>query len=57
MSDQRLPVPVADLVPVAKVQDYPTDFKAMTEADMQLITTRGEQLTRVLLAHYCPNLP
>jgi NTE family protein len=56
MPDQRLPVPVADLVPVAKVQDYPTDFKAMTEADMQLITTRGEQLTRVLLAHYCPNL-
>lgn len=56
MQDGRLPIPVADLIPAAKVQDYPTDFKAMTEADVQLITTRGEQLTRALLAHYCPGL-
>jgi NTE family protein len=56
MSDQRVPIPIADLVPVAAVRHYPTDFKAVTAADMQLITTRGEQLTRVLLAHYCPDL-
>jgi predicted acylesterase/phospholipase RssA len=56
MQDQRLPIPVADLIPAAKVQDYPTDFKAMSENDMQPITTRGEQLTRALLAHYCPNI-
>ena len=56
MPDERVPIPMADLVPVAAVRHYPTDFKAMTAADMQLITTRGEQLTRVLLAHYCPDL-
>jgi NTE family protein len=54
MPDQRLTVPVADLVPAEAVQDYPTDFKAMTETNIRLITTRGEQLTRTLLAHYCP---
>ena len=56
MPDQRVPVPMADLIPVTAVRHYPTDFKAMTAADMQLITTRGEQLTRALLAHYCPRL-
>jgi predicted acylesterase/phospholipase RssA len=56
MPDERVPVPVADLVPVAEVQRYPTDFSAMTEGDLQLIATRGEQLTRTLLAHYCSNL-
>lgn len=56
MPDRRVPLPVADLVPVAEVQRYPTHFKAMTDDDMQLITTRGEQLTRTLLAYYCPNL-
>jgi len=56
MPDQRVPVPVADLIPATYVQGYPTDFKAMTDTDMQLIATRGEQLTRALLAHYCPNI-
>jgi predicted acylesterase/phospholipase RssA len=56
MPDERVPVPMADLVPAASVRHYPTDFKAMTATDMQLITARGEQLTRMLLAHYCPNL-
>ena len=35
MPDERVPVPMADLVPVAAVRHYPTDFKAMTAADMQ----------------------
>lgn len=56
MPDERVPVPMADLIPVTAVRHYRTDFKAMTAADMQMITTRGEQLTRVLLAHYCPDL-
>ena len=56
MPDERVPIPIANLVPVTAVRHYPTDFKAMTPADIQLITTRGEQLTRVLLAHYCPDL-
>ena len=49
-------MPIADLVPVSAVRHYPTDFKAMTAVNLQLITTRGEQLTHVLLAHYCPDL-
>ncbi|HUZ54058.1 MAG TPA: patatin-like phospholipase family protein [Streptosporangiaceae bacterium] len=56
MPDERVPVPTADLVPVAEIQSYPTNFKAMAATDLQLITTRGEQLTRTLLAHYCPQL-
>ena len=56
MSDERVPIPVADLVPVTKIQKYPTDFKGMADTDMQLITTRGEQLTRMLIGHYCPKL-
>jgi predicted acylesterase/phospholipase RssA len=56
MPDERAPIPVADLVPVTAVRRYPTDFKAMKPADIQRIATRGEQLTRVLIAHYCPDL-
>ena len=41
MPDERVPIPMADLVPGAAVRHYPTDFKALTAADMQLITTRG----------------
>lgn len=56
MPDERAPVPIADLVPVTNVRKYPTDFRAMPDTDMQLITIRGEQLTRALLAHYCSRL-
>jgi len=56
MPDDRLPVPVADLVPLAAVSDYPTDFRGMSETDIQTLALRGEQLTRVLAAHYCPDL-
>lgn len=52
----ELPVPVADLVPLARVNDYPTNFSAMSEDDLGAVTTRAEQLTRTLLAHYCPAL-
>lgn len=52
----ELPVPVADLVPLSRLNDYPTDFKAMPADDLAAITTRAEQLTRTLLAHYCPGL-
>jgi predicted acylesterase/phospholipase RssA len=56
MPDERAPMPIADLVPVTKIRKYPTDFKAMADTDLQLITTRGEQLTRALIARYCPRL-
>jgi len=56
MSDDRLPVPVADLVPAEKVRNYSTDFRAMAESSIEAMSVRGEQLTRTLLAHYCPEL-
>jgi len=56
MPDERLPVPVVDLVPVEDVRHHGTDFRAMSESELNAISLRGEQLTRTLLAHYCPEL-
>jgi NTE family protein len=56
MRDDRMPMPVPDLVPVDQVQHYPTDLRAMNEVDVERIAARGEQLTRALLSHYCPGL-
>lgn len=54
--DDRLPVPINDLVPHADVASYPTNFAAMNEEDIDALTTRGEQLIRALLPHYCSAL-
>lgn len=54
--DQRLPLPFPDLVPRDTVVNYPTDFSRMTLENMYLIATRAEQLTRVLIECYCPEL-
>ncbi len=56
MSDAKLPVPVHDLVTREQVERYPTNFAKMAWPDIQAITVRGEQLTRVLLRHYCHTL-
>ncbi len=56
MADARLPVPVPDLVPSDAVRQYPTNFRKMPDASIDSISMRGEQLTRTLLAHYCPDL-
>lgn len=56
MIDQRLPMPVADLVPRSAVADYPTNFASMDSRSLTALTTRGEQLTRLLISHYCPDL-
>jgi predicted acylesterase/phospholipase RssA len=56
MNDERLPAPVADLVPRSRVSGYPTNFSAMAVEDLLALTVRGEQLTRTLLSHYCPEL-
>jgi NTE family protein len=56
MRDDRLPVPVDGLVQRASVAEYPTDFAAMSEDDLGLISFRGEQLVRALLPFYCPGL-
>jgi hypothetical protein len=54
--DNRLPMPAPGLVPLDRVNKYGTDFKAMKEEHLRAVTTRGEQLTRLLLEHYCPAL-
>ncbi|MDJ0415387.1 helix-turn-helix domain-containing protein [Rhodococcus opacus] len=54
--DDKLPVHLADLVPRSAVINYGTNFKKVSPEDLAAITIRGEQLTRVLLAHYCPEL-
>ena len=56
MRDERLPVPVADLVPRDSVAAYPTNFARMRPDDLHAITARAEQLTRALIDFYCPNL-
>lgn len=56
MRDARLPMPLTDLVPAEDVRHHPTNFRAMSEPQLDAISLRGEQLTRTLLAHYCPAL-
>jgi hypothetical protein len=56
MPDERLPIPVCDLVPADRVRNYPTDFRAVSESDLHALSLRGEQLTSSLLSHYCPDL-
>lgn len=54
MRDENLPVPVADLVPRHAVDQYPTNFDAMSAADLEALSIRGEQLIRTLLPYYTP---
>jgi predicted acylesterase/phospholipase RssA len=54
--DGKLPMPIADLVPLTRVNGYPTNFRAMAQDDLNAVSTRGEQLVRALLAHYCHRL-
>lgn len=56
MLDSRLPARPPDLVERQEVASYPTDFAAMTAADLDALATRGEQLTRTLIDQYCPAL-
>ena len=56
MPDERLPIPVCDLVPADRVRNYPTNFRAISESDLHALSLRGEQLTSSLLSHYCPDL-
>jgi integrative and conjugative element protein (TIGR02256 family) len=55
-SDASVPQCPIDLVARESVSDYPTDFSPMTERNIELLTTRGEQLTAALLSFYCPEL-
>jgi NTE family protein len=56
MKDERLPVPVADLVRREEVDTYRTDFRKMRADPLGKIAARAEQLTGALLCYYCPEL-
>jgi NTE family protein len=55
-NDDRVPIPIADLADVRKLRHYPTDFRGMDRRSIEGLSTRAEQLTRVLIEHYCPEL-
>jgi NTE family protein len=54
--DKQLPWTPADLIPRQEVIDYPTNFAPMTDAWIEKLSDRGEQLTRLLVAHYLPDI-
>ncbi|MEY2512743.1 MAG: hypothetical protein QOJ89_101 [bacterium] len=54
--DHTLPAILPDLVRRDQVPRYPTDFAAMSDTTLTLLTTRGEQLTRILIERYSPDL-
>jgi len=54
--DRSLPIELPDLVTREAIIGYPTDFAAMTNEIISRLATRGEQLTRILLRHYCPEI-
>lgn len=55
MKDERLPNRPADLVPRSAVASYPTNFAAMSQSDLEALSTRGEQLMRSVLPLYLPH--
>ncbi len=54
--DDRLPFRPPDLVPRDAVITYPTDFSPMSQEAVNMLSLRGEQLTRLLVARYTPEL-
>ena len=53
--DNQLP-PLADLVPRAAIEKYPTNFAAMSQEALAAITIRGEQIARLVIAQHLPGL-
>jgi NTE family protein len=54
--DNSLPTIPPDLVRREDVVAYPTDFSAMPREIIERLSRRGEQITRILIARYCPDL-
>lgn len=55
-NDASLPAEPPDLIRREAVRAYPTDFARMAGRDIDLLTGRGEQLTRLLVSRYLPDL-
>ena len=54
--DSALPWIPTGLPLLPKVRNYPTDFKSMTESDIDCLARRGEILMRFLVSYYLPEL-
>lgn len=54
--DIRLPGAPPDLVPREAVNELPTNFAAMRPPTIDALSRRGEQITRLLVDFYCPEL-
>lgn len=54
--DGRLPYSPPDLILRDQVKDYPTDFAAMSSKNLELLTSRGEQLTQIIIDRYLTSL-
>lgn len=55
-NDLALPYQLPHFVKKSDVVDYATDFNPMSHEWIEKLSLRGEQLTRILLQHYLPNL-
>lgn len=55
-NDRALPFQPPHFVKKSEVEDYATDFNPMSNEWINKLSLRGEQLTRVLLQHYLPDL-
>jgi predicted acylesterase/phospholipase RssA/molybdopterin/thiamine biosynthesis adenylyltransferase len=54
--DDRLPYLPPDLVRSGEVTTYPTNFSKVKPDDLDRLTRRGEQLTRLMIDHHCPEI-
>ena len=56
MDDDKLPLPIPNLVPREQVTRFKTDLSALTATEVNLLTLRGQQIMGALVAHYGPRL-
>ncbi len=55
-NDELLECSPDDLVTRADVENYPTDFSAMSDEWIDKLSKRGEQLTKAIIAQHSPHL-
>ena len=55
-NDSALPYRPSNFVTLGEVKEYPTNLSAMSQEMIDKLTNRGEQLSRLLIDRYLPNL-
>lgn len=54
--DETLPHIPANLVRRKDVHNYPTNFSAMSQRNLDMLSLRGEQLTHIIIDRYLPTI-